>query len=103
MRHHFAALSALLLTGLAAQSEAHSFYTGLSNGSGQLCCGGSDCGPLNPVLFRHGVDGTIEVWHAGAWYQVADEEILRLPSPDGRIHMCFWGSRPRYLVLPGGM
>jgi len=93
----------MLLYVAAGEARAHSWYTGLYSGRGEQCCGGLDCGPLNPVFFRHEPDGTIDVWRGGYWYPVTEDRILHIPSPDGRIHLCFWGGEPRCLIMPGAL
>ena|SRR5690242_20386023 len=51
--------SLMLLYVAAGEARAHSWYTELYSGRGEHCCG-LDCGPLNPVFFRHEPDGMID-------------------------------------------
>jgi hypothetical protein len=37
---------------LAAPADAHSWYTGQKNEKGHGCCGGQDCGPINPAAVK---------------------------------------------------
>ena len=94
-----AAAAIIWSPGLAS---AHSWYTGLYNPAGRLCCGGTDCGPVSPGLLRREADQSFSVWHGGKWYPIPMDAIMSIASPDARVHLCFWGGAPRCVFLPGG-
>lgn len=98
------ALLALALLAWAKPAWAHDWYTGLRNASGESCCGGSDCHPVATSEARQEADGTLSVLWDGKWYVVPDEAILvDAYSPDGRLHLCFWGGKVKCLILPAAL
>lgn len=49
---------------------------------------GTVTGDCRPVRARLGSDGIWEAWTEGRWLPVPPDRILKIPSPDGRSHLC---------------
>lgn len=79
----------------SAPASAHSWYTGIKNADGQLCCSGSDCAPL-PAGDVTEVEGG---YYTHTYDQVVPFSRVQ-PSPDGDFHACFWGGRIRCFFGP---
>lgn len=65
--------------------EMHEIYKGWQSPQGYSCCSEQDCRPTRAYLDEHGH------WQAivdGRWLVMPDDRVLRIPSPDGRSHVC---------------
>lgn len=104
MKKFFPTIAALILS--VSPASAHSIYEGLVNSRGQMCCGGTDCGPVSPEAgtFKRDADGNMWVRRSpnDDWYEVDIQNILPTPSPDSHIHACIWGGEARCLMMPNG-
>jgi hypothetical protein len=99
------ALAVILLGALAHPSPAtaHGWYQGLRSPRGVECCNERDCRPV-PHRFNAG-NGREEIKAEGRWWPIHHDDVLTLPTPDGKAHACWSGpdSRPRFrcIILPG--
>ncbi len=102
-----AAIAGLFLA-LTPPAFAHSWYTGLHNEDGQLCCGGSDCAAI----------GDNEVTPVPGGYQVHVRDFSPLgvskgpinafvpnsrakPAKEGgEYHLCYWGGEVKCFFFP---
>jgi hypothetical protein len=81
---------------LAAPADAHEWYTGQKNEEGRGCCGGQDCGPINPAAVKMITPThwqiTIAPGDIGT-HPKGGEIVLNFHgnpglSPDGNFHAC---------------
>lgn len=76
-------------------ASAHSWYTGLKNEAGEICCSGRDCVEL--------ADGDVTEVAGGYAIQSLQATVpyARMrPSPDGKWHACFWGGEIKCFFGP---
>jgi hypothetical protein len=64
---------------------AHDPYTGWTDGRGFSCCDNGDCRPTRAYVDD---DGRWRALGDGRWLIVPPDAVLRIPSPDGRSHIC---------------
>jgi hypothetical protein len=96
-----ACISVSLCTSSAV---AHDWYTGLVDPiTGNSCCGGQDCRPVPREDVRLGQDGDLELFLDGAWRHADPRTILKISSPDSRVHACWFHlfQELRCVILPG--
>src|SRR6266481_2974617 len=85
-------------------ANAHDWYTGLVDPvTGYSCCGGQDCRPVPSTDIRLSRNGDLELWLDGAWRFVDPQKILKISSPDSRVHACWLPAYQelRCVILPG--
>jgi hypothetical protein len=85
---------------------AHDWYTGLVDPvTGYSCCGGQDCRPVPRENIRFAKNGDMEFFLDGAWRHVDPEKVLKISSPDSRVHACWIPSslELRCVILPGAL
>ena len=99
--------AALCLVSWASTADAHDWYSNLVSPSGEPCCDGRDCRPVesryNPQSRR------LELGIDGVWAPVDPGKVLPIPSADGNAHACFarlWRKGEmtplfRCIILPG--
>src|SRR5690349_24547150 len=78
-----------------------SWFTGLRDATGRLCCNGVDCGPRR-VEYRDGrlmVDFPDPEGHH-RWSPVPPEAVLSVPPPDDRTYACGWHDHVICVILP---
>jgi hypothetical protein len=66
-------------------AEMHSAYEHWKDRNGYGCCDDRDCRPVRANVVG---DGRWSVWIDGRWLPVPPDAVLRIPSPDGRSHVC---------------
>ena len=89
-----------------SSAVAHDWYTNLVDPvTGYSCCGGHDCRPVPREDVRLGQDGDLELFLDGAWRHVDPRKILKISSPDSRVHACWIPSfeELRCVILPGAL
>jgi hypothetical protein len=85
---------------------AHDWYTGLVDPvTGYSCCGGHDCRPVPSEDIRLSKNGDLELFLDGAWRFVNPQKILKISSPDSRVHACWVPAYQelRCVILPGAL
>lgn len=76
----------MLLIALGVAAFAHEPYSHwLIPGTKTLCCNDRDC---RPTQARLADDGLWEAWDGKRWLPVPRDRVLKVPSPDGRSHVC---------------
>lgn len=89
-------LAAFLML-LAGPALAHEWYTGQRNEDGASCCGGHDCGPINPAAVRMisptRWEVTVQPDQIGTYRGRSEPIVLVFEgnpgnSPDGQFHVC---------------
>ena len=101
-----ALLSAAIVSLCALPALAHDWYTGLVDPvTGYSCCGGQDCRPVPREGIRFAENGDMELFLDGAWRHVDPQKILKISSPDSRVHACWVASAQhlRCVFLPGSL
>ena len=98
VRHarNFLVFAALVLTafGSSAHDTANDgdpendWIQGLANAEGSSCCGHNDCYPIPANDLEISGEGVFRVEIAGRWFTVAEPNLLRDSSPDGRPWVC---------------
>jgi hypothetical protein len=76
---HFLLSAAVLATGFAFPAHAHSWYP-------KACCSQQDCMPADSIETDARGDMVVV---AGSHRVPAPRHFTPMPSPDGRIHICF--------------
>lgn len=90
-----AAVIAAIAALAVSPAHAHSWYTGLQNAGGQLCCNDRDCHQLSDTDVTEVAGGyRIESLKATVPYGALQ------PSPDGKWHACFWGGEVKCFFGP---
>lgn len=90
----FAVILALSPFGVMAHDIYHDWKI---PGSDTSCCHGDDCRPTVAEIRE-------DEWWAlvdGQWHRIPDNLILKMPSPDGRSHVCASKHRMIYCFVPG--
>ena len=85
---------------------AHDWYTGLVDPvTGYSCCGGQDRRPVPSRDIRLSRNGDLELWLDGAWRFVNPQKILKISSPESRVHACWVPAYQelRCVILPGAL
>ena len=83
---------------------AHSWYEGLVDPYGNMCCNGLDCRPVDMCRTRRGEPG---VQINRLCVEIPWNRVLATPAPDGRAHACWHRVWPeptpiiRCVILPG--
>ena len=102
-----ALVGACIIVGLCTSSAAaHDWYTNLVDPvTGYSCCGGQDCRPVPREDVRLGQDGDLELFLDGKWRHVDPRRILKISSPDSRVHACWIPlfEELRCVILPGAL
>ena len=102
-----APLSAVFVSLCASPALlAHDWYTGLVDPvTGYSCGGGQDCRPVPRAGIRFAENGDMELFLDGAWRHVDPQKILKISSPDSRVHACWVASAQqlRCVILPGSL
>ena len=99
-------LSAVIVSFCASPVLAHDWYTGLVDPvTGYSRCGGQDCRPVPRGGIRFAENGDMELFLDGAWRHVDPQKILKISSPDSRVHACWVASvqQLRCVILPGAL
>ena len=98
---------ACIIVSLCTSSAvAHDWYTNLVDPvTGYSCCGGQDCRPVPREDIRLGQDGDLELFLDGKWRHVDPQKILKISSPDSRVHACWIPlfEELRCVILPGAL
>jgi hypothetical protein len=98
-RHVIAAVVlALAMLAQFSQGRAHDLLAdgdryndwieGLANGDKTSCCGANDCYALAQGALVVTTAGEFRVSINGSWFGVAEKQVLRDSSPDGRPWVC---------------
>jgi hypothetical protein len=101
-----ALIAAALSMLCTSAASAHDWYTGLVDPvTGYSCCGGQDCRPVPSTDIRLSRNGDLELWLDGAWRVVDPQKILKISSPDSRVHACWLPAYQelRCVILPGAL
>ena len=101
-----ALVGACIVSLCTSSAFAHDWYTGLVDpGTGYSCCGGQDCRPVPRENIRFAKNGDMEFFLDGGWRHVDPQKILKLSSPDSRVHACWIPSslELRCVILPGAL
>jgi len=106
-------IAGLALIAYYGKAQAHDWYTGISNPtSGEGCCGGNDCYPLQLEDFVEKADEfviTIVVplakwpgWPPGVYRFRKDSAMPTRHIDDGEsgYHACIWGKKARCFFFP---
>jgi hypothetical protein len=76
-------LAAIALLCLSSTVLAHDIYSNLRDRNGNLCCGGQDCRPVEPIVLPN-----------GSYYLPKTGETIptdmATPSTDNRFHHCIY-------------
>jgi len=95
-----------LIVLCTSSARAHDWYTGLVDPvTGYSCCGGYDCHPVARENIRVSRNGDMELFLDGGWRHVDPEKILKMSSPDSRVHACWLPASQelRCVILPGAL
>lgn len=80
-------------------AELHPTYKDWKTGTGYGCCDDRDCRPTRAYVDEQGR------WRAmadGSWVIVPPDAVLKMPSPDGRSHICMTpGAMEPRCFVPG--
>lgn len=83
---------------LAGRARAHDIYHDWKiPGTTTSCCHDEDCRPTVAEIRE-------DAWWAvvnGEWVRIPDNLVLKIPSPDGRSHVCASPHRMIYCFVPG--
>lgn len=78
-------LAVILVLGLP-RARAHDIYRGwMVPGTATSCCNDRDCRPTRARMDEH---ERWEAWDGERWLKVPPDRVLKIPSPDGRSHLC---------------
>ena len=78
-------LAVVLLLGLP-RARAHDPYDRwMVPGTATSCCNDRDCRPTRARMDEH---ERWEAWDGERWLKVPPDRVLKIPSPDGRSHLC---------------
>jgi hypothetical protein len=97
---------ACIISLCTSSAFAHDWYTGLVDPvTGSSCCGGQDCRPVPRENIRFGENGDMELFLDGGWRHVDPRKILKISSPDSRVHACWFHlfQELRCVILPGAL
>lgn len=88
----------LVLVLVAVAAHAHSWYSGLHNEKGELCCGGSDCvADHDPADIEERPDGyfirSLQVF-------IPNQRAKPAQVDDGYYHLCYWGHEVKCFFYP---
>jgi hypothetical protein len=87
----------------------HSWYDGLHNTDGEICCGGSDCGPVDdqdvtPVPGGYNLHITkFDPMASGtgpAIYTTIPNAFAKPAKEGGQYHLCYWGGKVKCFFFP---
>ena len=85
-----ALVGACIVSLCTSSAAAHDWYSDLVDPvTGSPCCGGQDCRPVPREDVRLAEDGDLELFLDGAWRHVDPQRILKISSPDSRVHACW--------------
>ena len=94
----------LLLLASIAPASAHGWYTGLRDGKGVSCCDNHDCHPVGVCVLPDRKEGLVI---QGACQPIPWDKVLKIASPDGGAHACWYfiNGRPsvQCVILPGAV
>lgn len=102
-------LALVALLALCVPAQGHSWYAGLKNGDGEICCGGTDCGPVldefvTPV--KGGYELRIPMFdptgsgHGPPIYTTIPNSMAKPAKEGGVYHLCYWGNKVRCFFFP---
>ena len=97
---------ACIISLCTSSAFAHDWYTGLVDPvTGSSCCGGQDCRPVPRENIRFAENGDMELFLDGRWRHVDPRKILKISSPDSRVHACWFHlfQELRCVILPGAL
>jgi hypothetical protein len=97
-------VGACIVSLCTSSALAHDWYTGLVDPvTGSSCCGGQDCHPVPRENIRFAANGDMELFLDGGWRHVDPQKILKISSPDSRVHACWFHlfQELRCVVIPG--
>jgi hypothetical protein len=69
-------------------NPANDWIESLANSENEPCCGNDDCYPLPAHALQISPEGAFRVEIGGSWFPVAEQNLLRDRSPDGRPWIC---------------
>lgn len=85
--------------GVGHAQMHHAYKHWVQPDNGASCCDDRDC---RPTRARGDMDGNWEAWNGSKWIPIPRNKILKLPSPDGRSHLCSSEDDTVYCFLPAG-
>ncbi len=100
---------AVFVLAWPAVAEAHSWYDGLKNENEQICCGGSDCGPVDdrdvtpvPGGYRVHIQqfDPMASGSGPAIYTVVPNARAKPAKEGGQYHLCYWGGEVKCFFYP---
>ncbi len=87
----------------AVPQEIRTWFKGLKNGNGTICCDESDAMPLSESEWRITDTGKFEVQVGGRWFLVPDHAVLSVPNRLGSALLFINSFGHIFCFLPGSL